>query len=99
MSKALVREGILKIEEVTKFDEANKGKPWTDNELRIVLLHAPTKDNCRLLARAFKRGYGSVEQIVRWAAEDEKAVAEKRPDDSFIQQIKRVAKEVGWRAT
>jgi hypothetical protein len=39
------------------------------------------------------RGYGSIEQIFRWAAEDQSAVEEKRPDDSFIRQIKRIAKK------
>ena len=52
-----------------------------------------------MLAKAFRRGYGSIEQIFRWAAEDEKIINEKRPDDKFIKQIKKIAKEVGWRAT
>lgn len=52
-----------------------------------------------LLAKAVKRGYGGVEQIYRWAAEDETTIRQKRPDDKFIGQIKRVAKQVGWRAT
>ena len=44
-----------------------------------------------LLARAFRRGYGSIEQIFRWAATSDPEVAAKRPDDAFVQQIKRVA--------
>lgn len=80
-------------------DESNKGRPWSDDELRVVLRSAPTKENCLRFARAFRRGYGSIEQIYRWAAEDRLDVERKRPDDKFIAQVKRVAKEVGWRAT
>lgn len=96
---SVLRHTIVELEQDQQFDETNKGKPWSDDELRVVLTSAPTKENCMALARAFKRGYGSVEQIYRWAAEDESSVRLKRPDDKFIQQIKRVAREVGWRAT
>jgi hypothetical protein len=41
---------------------------------------------------------GAVEQIYRWAAASDKVVKQKRPDDAFIRQIKRIAKEVGWEA-
>jgi len=49
-------------------------------------------------ARAFKRGYGAIEQIYRWAATTRNEIDEKRPDDAFIKQIKRVARRLGWRA-
>ena len=81
------------------WDQSNKGKPWTDDELKVVLSFAPTKENCLLLARAFKRGYGSVEQIFRWATTDTKTIMQgDRKEDSFILQIKRIYKEMGWRA-
>lgn len=77
----------------------NKGKPWTDEELEIILSVAPTKENCAKFARIFKRGYGSIEQIYRWAATSDKDIVRKeRDDDAFIQQIKRVAKKIGFRA-
>jgi hypothetical protein len=79
-------------------DQSEKGKPWSDDALRAVLQSAPTHENIVRLARAFGRSPGSVEQIFRWAATSDKAVREKRPDDSFIQQIKRISKEVGWEA-
>jgi hypothetical protein len=96
---ALVQQCVIDAQEATGFDQGNKGKPWTDEELRVVLQHAPTKENCMLLARAYRRGYGSIEQIFRWAATSGPDVEAKRPDHAFIQQIKRVAKLVGWRAT
>jgi hypothetical protein len=96
---AIVQQCIVDHQQAGNFDDSNKGKPWTDDELRIILQTAPTKENCILLARAFRRGYGSIEQIFRWAATPGPAVKEKRPDDAFVQQIKRVAKQVGWRAT
>lgn len=81
------------------WDQSNKGNPWTDDELKVVLSFAPTKENCILLAKAFKRGYGSIEQIFRWATTDTKRIKEsERKDDAFILQIKRIYKEMGWRA-
>lgn len=86
-------------EEKSNWDQSQKGRPWTDDELRLVLRLPPTKENILRLARALHRGYGSIEQIYRWAATPQREVNKKRPDDRFIQQIKRIAKEVGWRAT
>ncbi len=70
-------------------DTSNKGESWTDEELKIVLSSAPTKYN--------KRGYGSIEQIYRWAATTDKMIQEKRPNDAFVKRIKKVAKELGLR--
>jgi len=96
---ALLQQCVIEAQEGTDLDESNKGKSWTDEELRVILKHAPTKENCMLLARSFRRGYGSIEQIFRWAATSGPEVEAKRPDHAFVQQIKRVAKQVGWRAT
>lgn len=79
-------------------DRPNKGETWTDEELRIVLMDAPTKSNCIKYAKIFGRGYGSIEQIYRWASTDDRIVKEKRPDDAFVAHVKQIAKELGWRA-
>ena len=76
----------------------NRGESWTDEELRIILQDAPTKSNCVKYAKIFGRGYGSIEQIYRWASTDDQTVKEKRPDDAFVAHVKQIAKEVGWRA-
>lgn len=76
----------------------NRGKPWTDDELRIILQAAPTVDNCIKFSKIFGRSYGSIEQIYRWASTDDKEIDRKRPDDKFIAQVKRIAKELRWRA-
>ncbi len=82
------------------WDQSRKGEAWSDDELRLVLQLPPTKANILRLARAFRRGYGSIEQIYRWAATPQKIIEAKgRADDRFIQQIKRIAREVGWRAS
>ena len=94
-----LRQAVLDLEQEQEFDQSNKGEPWSDDELRVILNAAPTKENCMAFARAFRRGYGSIEQIYRWAAEDDASVRQKRPDDKFIRQIKRISREVGWRAT
>ena len=78
-------------------DTSNKGKSWKDEELKIILTDAPTKYNCLKYAKLFKRGYGSIEQIYRWATTPIKEMSDERRNDAFIQQIKRVAKEIGFR--
>ena len=75
----------------------NKGKPWCDEELKIILSDAATQSNCLKYAKIFYRGYGSIEQIYRWATTDGSEVERKRPDDKFVLQIKRIAKELGLR--
>ena len=80
-----------------KRDISNKGCKWTDEELKIILSDAPTKENCIKYARLFKRGYGSIEQIYRWSVTTIKEMSEERKNDSFIIQVKRIAKELGIR--
>ena len=81
-----------------KRNTENKRKPWTDEDLTIILSCAPTAENCMHFAKLFKRGYGSIEQIYHWASTDDKEISEKREKNIFVQQVKRIAKEVGWRA-
>ena len=95
----LMHDYLFELELKQEYDQSNKGKPWSDDELKVILSFAPTKENCLLLARAFKRGYGSIEQIFRWATTDLKTInSTQRKDDSFVQQVKRIYKELGWRA-
>lgn len=95
----ILKDYIFEKEKNQNFDQSNKGESWTDDELRVILSFAPTKENCLLLARAFKRGYGSIEQIFRWATTDLKTIKNsERKDDSFVLQIKKIYKEMGWRA-
>ena len=80
-----------------KRDTSNKGEKWTDEQLKIILSEAPSKQNCMKFAILFKRGYGSIEQIYRWSTTPNTNLSEERKEDSFIQQIKRVSKELGLR--
>lgn len=80
-----------------KRDVSNKRAKWTDEELKIILSDAPSKQNCMKYAILFKRGYGSIEQIYRWSTTQDQDLSERRQEDRFIQQIKRVAKELGLR--
>lgn len=75
-------------------DCSQKGKPWTDEELYVILQDAPTKANCLKYAVLFKRGYGSIEEIYHWASTSDEEVTQKRPDNVFIKQIKKVSKEI-----
>lgn len=95
----MTRGLLLQIEKDIEYEQSNRNKSWTDEELRVVLSFPPTKENALKLAKAFKRNYGSIEQIFRWATTDNKEIKEKgRDEDSFIRQIKRIHKEMGWRA-
>jgi len=94
----IIRKQIIQTEKSRNTDLSNKGKPWTDDELRLILSSPPTQENCMRLAKAFNRGYESIELIFRWAATSQKIIDQRRKDHSFIAQIKRVAKDVGWRA-
>lgn len=90
---------LIEYERNLDFNNENKGAHWKDNELEIILSNAPTKENCVKYAKLFKRGYGSIEQIYRWASTSSKVIKEKgREDDSFVKQVKKIAKKVGWRA-
>jgi hypothetical protein len=96
--RRIFRKVVVEYEQEVGWAETDKGKPWMDAELRVVLSDAPTKENCVKHAKAFNRGYGSIEQINRWAVTPDKVMREKGLDDYFRLQIKRVAKELGWRA-
>ncbi|MQR94193.1 hypothetical protein [Fictibacillus phosphorivorans] len=94
----LLKSYLFEFEKNLDREEINKGKSWTDEELRVIFSFAPNKENILKVAKAFKRGYGSIEQIYRWAATSDKDLMEKgRHEDKFVLQIKRVAKECGWR--
>ncbi len=95
---ALAAEAIWQWLAKKDWVEANRGKPWSDDALRVILQMAPTHENIVRLALAFGRSVGAIELIYRWAATPDKVVRLKRPDDAFIAQIKRIAKEVGWEA-
>ncbi len=61
----------------------------------LILSDAPTVANCVKYAKAFGRGYGSIEQIYRWAATPQKDIQGRRETDAFIEQIKRVSRLLG----
>ena len=80
-----------------KRDISNKGREWTDEQLKIILSDAASASNCMKYAKIFHRGYGSIEQIYRWSTTPQKDVDRKRGDDKFVLQVKRIAKELGLR--
>ena len=96
--RRIFSETIRQFQIEQKWQEDRRGMSWADDELRVVLSDAPTRENCLKHARAFQRGYGAVEQIYRWAGTPDAEIKRKRPDDEFIAQIKRVAHQLGWRA-
>jgi len=95
---SLIKNESIKIEKEKNDCPDNKGQPWTDSELRLVLNMPANTESVCLLAKALKRGHGSIEQIYRWAGQSPKRIATERSNDKFIQQIARIRKEIGWRS-
>ena len=95
----LVNNLLIDFEKENEYlrDTSNKGQKWKDEELKIILSDAPSKANCIKYARLFKRGYGRIEQIYRWSTTSPIEMSDERKEDSFICQIKKVAKELGLR--
>lgn len=75
----------------------NKGKPWDDDELRLILLDPPTRDSCIKHAEDFGRGIGSIELVYRFAMTPSR-VAEQldRGRSAFARRVKALARELGW---
>ena len=91
-----IRQILVKSDkENNSYKKSNKGKAWSNEELRLVLNTAPTKDNIMMLAKVFHRGCGSVEQIFKWAATPQIKINKTHADNKFIKQIKKVVKEIG----
>lgn len=95
---ALVKNELFKLDKEFNDNPENKGQPWTDDEIRLVLSMAPTSENICTLARAFRRGHGSIEQVFRWAGQSSDRINDERADDAFVQRIERIRREIGWRA-
>lgn len=95
---ALIKNELFKLDKEFNDKPLNKGQPWTDDEIRLVLSMAPTSENICTLAKAFKRGHGSIEQVYRWAGQSPDRIKSERADDAFVQRIERIRKELGWRA-
>lgn len=93
-----VHRVVADYESKSTYDQSNSRQPWSDEELFLILSTPPTKENTVRLAKAFKRGYGSIEQIFRWAGQSRERIETARADDAFVQQIKRVRSQVGWRS-
>lgn len=94
----LIKGYLFEVEKKQEYKEVNKGNEWTDEELKVIFSLTPSKENCLKLAKAFGRGYGSIEQIYRWAATSDKDITNSpQSENKFISQIKRISKECGWR--
>jgi len=74
-----------------------KGAPYTDDEIRLILRSPATFETILRLAKGLGRGYGGVEQVYRWASRPKILIRGRRSTDKFVCQVKRVAKEVGFR--
>jgi hypothetical protein len=93
-----IDEAFVQVAKEKGWPTPNKGKEWSDAELALVLTDAPTKRNTVKYARLLGRGFGSVEMVYRWAYTCDKEIkAKDRDKDKFIKQIKKIARQVGWR--
>lgn len=94
--KKLLTEYEIEVDKKTRVPY-NKGNTWSDYELELILSLPSTKENCLKFAKIFGRGYGSIEQIYRWASTPKNKLSEERINDSFIQQIMRVKRNLALR--
>lgn len=78
-------------------DISNSGNKWEDEELELILSNGATEANCLRFAKLFKRGYGSIELIHKWARTPNNMLSEEQKNNSFIKQIKKVARDIGFR--
>ena|SRR5919109_4994583 len=75
-----------------------RGQAYTDDEIRLILSCAPTRANAERLAPALQRTPGAIAQIYRWAGQSDARIASGRGRNTFIRQIQRIRKELGWLA-
>lgn len=93
-----IDEALVQVAKEKGWPTPDKGKEWSDAELALVLGAAPTKRNTVKYARFLGRGFGAVEMVYRWAYTTDKEIKAKgRDKDKFIKQIKKIARQVGWR--
>lgn len=52
---------LVEHEKEIGWEAPNRNASWTDDQLRVILSDAPTQENCVKHAKAFGRGYGSIE--------------------------------------
>jgi hypothetical protein len=83
---------VAGIEEMNKKKPVNKGKPWSDAQLRTILRKAPTRPNLKLLANRFGRTENSIRQIYHFALLRRLVGT----GDAFAAQVAKVAREVEW---
>lgn len=95
----LVNNLLIDFEKENEYlrDTSNKGQKWKDEELKIILSDAPSKANCIKYARLFKRGMEVSNRYIDGATTSPIEMSDERKEDSFICQIKKVAKELGLR--
>jgi hypothetical protein len=62
--RRIFARALCEHEKKVGWDAPNKNGPWTDEQLRVVLSDPPTEENGVKHAKAFGRGYGSIEQSI-----------------------------------
>jgi hypothetical protein len=74
----------------------NYGNPYDDDELRLILNCARTRTDAYYWARFFGRSQDAIELIYHRCTMSDKAVADAgMEDNASLQQIRRIAKELG----
>ena len=93
-----IDEAFVQVTRDKGWPSPKKGMEWSDTELALILHDAPIKKNIAKYARLLGRSYESVDQVYRWASTSNKDIKNKgRSKDRFVQQIKRIAQQTGWR--
>lgn len=69
----------------------SNGKTWSEDELDLVFSKAPTKENAKVLAKAFDVKPGAVELLWRFSNSETEAHA----NNSHVKKIK-AARKRNW---
>ena len=82
----------------------NKGQPYSDDEIRLILSLTPTAENAAKIAIVLGREPKAIELVYRKAMESQKDLLEHHPSSEpgvprgFIEPLIRIRKELGWLA-
>ena len=76
-------------------DPLKHKKNYTDEELKDILSHSPTKENIRRLAEKYGRSENAMREIYRWSNYSQEKIKQKKKWNTFTKQIKKCCVELG----
>jgi hypothetical protein len=72
---------------------------YTDDELKDILSHSPTRENLKKLSEKYRRTENALREVFRWANYTKTKLIERKKWNTFTQHIKRICAEIGLMRT